>query len=86
MVLLFFIQFSLPLQGSFTPFCFNVVFFNPSFYCPEKPEKIDTSELKTIFSPILIAGPAPKSEPMMEEMSLETKITKKENLNEKCET
>jgi hypothetical protein len=43
-----------------------VIFYNPSFYCPEKPEKIDHSEPKTIFSPILIAGPAPKDEAMME--------------------
>ena len=86
MVNLFLIQFSLPIQGSFTPFCFNVLFFNPSFYCPEETTKIDTQETKTIFSPILIAGSAPQEDQMIEEISLETKLTKKENLNEKCET
>jgi hypothetical protein len=86
MVILFFIQFSIPLQGSFTPYCFNVVFFNPSFYCPEQPKKIDTLVTKKKFSPIIFAVPNPKEEKMMEEISLETKITKKENLNEKCET
>ena len=86
MVILFLNQFSIQIQGSFTPFCFNAMFLNQFFNSPDQPEKIDSSEAKTIFSPIMLAGTITKEEKMMEEMCLETKKTKKDNLNEKCET
>lgn len=86
MVKFFLIQFSLPSPGSFTPMCFNFVFYNPSFYCAEEPLQIDSVENKTVFSPILIAPPTSQEDKMIEEVSQETKISKKENSNEKCET
>lgn len=80
MVIIFLIQFSLPCQGSFTPLCFNFLFYNPSFYYAEEPKVIESSESKTVFSPILIAGSNPQYDKVTEEVSQETKISKKENL------
>lgn len=86
MVIIFFIQFSLPCQGSFTPLCFNFVFFTPSFYCAEESTPSESLENKTVFSPILIPSRTLQEQKMVEGISQETKFCKKENSNEKCET